>query len=141
VYRHILVATDGSRLSLPATRQAVGLAKALGARLTCIAVVAPYAPEANALAALRGFSTAVRKEADRALKAFNDEARAQGVRATATSLVGGEPWKDILLAARVRKCDLIVMGSHGRGGLAGVLLGSEVTKVLTHSGIPVLVCR
>jgi nucleotide-binding universal stress UspA family protein len=103
--------------------------------------VAAYAPEANALSALRGFSAAARKEAQRALKDFNDEARAQGVRATAVSLIGGEPWKAILLAARSRKCDLIVMGSHGRGGLTGVLLGSEVTKVLTLSSLPVLVCR
>ena len=141
MYKHILVATDGSQLSLPATRQAVALAKALGARLTCIAVVLPYAPRANGYAALRGFSAAARKEAHQLLKAFNAEARARGVRATTTSLVGGEPWKHILLAARSHRCDLIVMGSHGRGGLTGVLLGSEVTKVLTHSSIPVLVCR
>jgi nucleotide-binding universal stress UspA family protein len=141
VYKHILVATDGSRLSLPATLQAIGLAKALGARLSAITVVAAYAPDANALSALRGFSEAARTEARRALKAFDAEARAQGVPATTSSLVGGEPWKAILLAARARKCDLIVMGSHGRGGLTGVLLGSEVTKVLTLSSLPVLVCR
>jgi nucleotide-binding universal stress UspA family protein len=51
------------------------------------------------------------------------------------------PWEGILRAARSRKCDLIVMASHGRRGLAGLLLGSETTKVLTHSKTPVLVCR
>jgi len=141
MYRHILVATDGSALSGRAIRQGVSLAKALGARLTAVAVIAPYAPGNTALAALRGFSVAVRKEARRALAAFNAEARAQAVPATATSVVGGEPWKAILRAARSRKCDLIVMASHGRAGLSGVLLGSETTKVLTHSAIPVLVCR
>jgi nucleotide-binding universal stress UspA family protein len=141
MYRHILVATDGSALSRRAIRQGVSLAKALGARLTAIAVIAPYTPEDTAVSALRGFSAAVRKEAWRALASFNAEARSQGVAATATSVVGGEPWKAILRAARARKCDLVVMASHGRSGMAGMLLGSEASKVLTHSKIPVLVCR
>jgi nucleotide-binding universal stress UspA family protein len=141
MYRHILVATDGSALSRRAIRQGVSLAKALGARLTAIAVIAPYTPEDTAVSALRGFSAAVRKEAWRALASFNAEARSQGVAATATSVVGGEPWKAILRAARARKCDLVVMASHGRSGMAGMLLGSETSKVLTHSKIPVLVCR
>ena len=45
------------------------------------------------------------------------------------------------MTAAQRKCDLIVMASHGRRGLAGVLLGSETQKVLTHAKVPVLVCR
>jgi len=141
MFRHILVATDGSRHALPAVRQAVMLARSLGARLTGITVVAAYAPATTALSALRGFPAAARREAQRALKDLYDEARAAKVRVTAATVTGGEPWKAILLAARSRKCDLIVMGSHGRKGLAGVLLGSEVAKVLTRSSTPVLVCR
>ena len=49
--------------------------------------------------------------------------------------------KEILAIARKKKCDLICMASHGRRGLAGILLGSETQKVLTHSKIPVLVMR
>jgi nucleotide-binding universal stress UspA family protein len=52
-----------------------------------------------------------------------------------------QPWQGILKAARGKRCDAIVMASHGRRGIAGLLLGSETTKVLTHSKIPVLVCR
>ena len=144
MYEHILVAIDGSRLSTPAIRCALGLAKSLRARLTAVYVVAAYADAgagAAGFAALRGFSQAVRKDARRALAGFNAAARAQCVTARAISVVGGEPWRQILLAARTRKCDLIVMASHGRSGLAGILLGSETTKVLTHSKIPVLVCR
>ena len=141
MYRHILVATDGSALSRRAIRQGVSLAKALGARLTAIAVIAPYTPGNTAIASLQGFSAAVRKEAWRTLASFNTEARSQGVTAGATTVVGGEPWKAILRTARARKCDLIVMASHGRSGMAGLLLGSETAKVLTHSKIPVLVCR
>lgn len=51
------------------------------------------------------------------------------------------PADAIIEAAKSRKCDLVFMASHGRRGLAGVLLGSETAKVLTHSKIPVLVYR
>jgi nucleotide-binding universal stress UspA family protein len=142
-FRHILVATDGSRRSAPAIRVAAGLAKALGAKLTGLHVVAPYFPARSGAeyASLGGFRRSVAKEAKRALAAFNAEARAQGLAATASSVLGGEPWQVILRTARSRKCDLIVMASHGRRGLAALVLGSETTKVLNHSKIPVLVCR
>jgi nucleotide-binding universal stress UspA family protein len=143
MYRHILVPTDGSRCSAPAIRMAAGLAQALGAKLTGLHVVAPYLPANSGAgyASMRGFRRAVEQQARRALAAFNAEARAKGVAATASSVLGGEPWQVILRAARARKCDLIVMASHGRRGLAGLVLGSETAKVLTHSRIPVLVCR
>jgi nucleotide-binding universal stress UspA family protein len=143
MYRHILVATDGSRFSARAIRTAAGLARTLGAKLTGLYVVAPYFPakSGRAYASMRGFRRAVEKEAAHALAAFSAEARARGVAATAVSVVGGEPWQAVLRAARARKCDLIVMASHGRRGLAGLLLGSETTRVLTHSRIAVLVCR
>jgi nucleotide-binding universal stress UspA family protein len=142
-FRHILVATDGLRRSAPAIRMAAGMAKALGAKLTGLHVVAPYFPARSGAeyATLAGFRRNVAKEARRALALFNAEARAQGVATTASSVLGGEPWQVILRAARSRKCDLIVMASHGRRGLAALVLGSETTKVLTHSKIPVLVCR
>lgn len=141
--RHILVATDGSRLSLRAVRVAAALASACGARLTGLHVVAPYFETARgtALAALPGFRRAVERAAQGALRAFARETRSLGKSARAVSVVGGEPWKDILRVARARRCDLIVMASHGRSGLSGVLLGSETRKVLTHSKIAVLVCR
>jgi nucleotide-binding universal stress UspA family protein len=142
MYRHILVATDGSRLSASAVRTAARLARSVGAKLTGLHVVAPYLPsQGGAYASLRGFRRAVETEARQALAAFSAEARAQGVPATAASVLGGEPWQEVLRAARARKCDLIVMASHGRRGLAGLVLGSETAKVLSRSKIPVLVCR
>ncbi len=142
MYERILVATDGSELSAPAIRTAVGLAKSLHAQLTAIYVVAPYAQGAmESVSMLQGYRRELQKEATRALAAFEAEADAQGVAAQAASIAGREPWQAILQAARKHKCDLIVMASHGRGGLAGLLLGSETIKVLTHSKIPVLVCR
>ena len=143
MYRHILVATDGSRFSAPTIRMAASLARALGAKLTGLHVVAPYFPAHSGAeyASMAGFRRAVEKQARSALAAFKAQARAKGVPATAVSVFGGEPWQAILRAARARKCDLIVMASHGRRGLAGLVLGSETAKVLTHSKIPVLVCR
>ena len=144
-FEHILVATDGSTLSAPAIRAAVKLAKELDARLTCLHVVAPYFPAGAAKSfpprSNPAYRRAIAKESHRALAPFNAAARSIGVAATATSVLGGEPWRVLLRQARSRKCDLIVMASHGRSGLAGLLLGSETTKVLTHSKIPVLVCR
>ena len=59
-----------------------------------------------------------------------------------TVMAAGEnPYEMIIGQARQSKCDLIVMASHGRKGIQSVLLGSETTKVLTHSEIPVLVVR
>jgi nucleotide-binding universal stress UspA family protein len=143
MYRHILVPTDGSRFSGRAIRMAADLAQAFGAKLTGLYVVAPYFPahSGQGYASMSGFRHAVEKEAKHALAAFSAEARARGVAATTVSVVGGEPWQAVLRAARAKKCDLIVMASHGRRGLAGLILGSETTKVLTHSKIPVLVCR
>jgi nucleotide-binding universal stress UspA family protein len=57
------------------------------------------------------------------------------------TVTGEYPAQAILEAAAARKCDLIVMASHGRRGLASLLLGSETQKVLTHAKVPVLVCR
>jgi len=142
MYERILVATDGSALSTPAIRAAVGLAKTLNAKLTAIYVVAPFAEGAmTSISMLKGYRRELQKDARRALAEFDAEARAQGVDAKSSYVAGRAPWQAILLAARERKCDLIVMASHGRGGLSGLLLGSETAKVLTHSKIPVLVCR
>ena len=51
------------------------------------------------------------------------------------------PAEGILEAAKKHACDLIVMASHGRSGISGVVLGSVTNKVLTHTKIPVLVCH
>ena len=52
-----------------------------------------------------------------------------------------QPFQAIIAAAENKGCDLIVMASHGRSGLSGVLLGSVTNKVLTHTKTPVLVCH
>lgn len=142
MYERILVATDGSPLSRRAVRAAAGLAQACGARLTVLHVVSPYLQAGGIdLAKLPGYGRAVEKAARGVLAAARAQARACNVSAEAATVVGGEPWKAILRAAGARRCDLIVMASHGRRGLKGLILGSEAAKVLTHATIPVLVVR
>lgn len=147
MYKHILVPTDGSKLSLKALKTAAGLARTLKARVTAIYVMAPYTPpmESEAVAfypaySARGYEQHMRKVADKAI-AKAKLAIGAGIKFEGVTEFHGAPWESIVKAAGKRKCDLIVMASHGRRGLVGVLLGSETQKVLTHSKTPVLVCR
>lgn len=81
------------------------------------------------------------REAGRALQAVGKEAEAANVECEAIRARAKHPWRAILRAARRHGCDLIVMGSHGRGGVVGELLGGQATQVLARSKIPVLICR
>jgi nucleotide-binding universal stress UspA family protein len=56
-------------------------------------------------------------------------------------MIHDHPYQAIVATAKEKGCDLIVMASHGRGGVAAVVLGSVTTKVLTHTAIPILVCH
>jgi len=150
MYRHLLLPTDGSSLALKGVRAGIGLARALGARVTAVYVAPEYLPpiygEAMVYAAPGGFSPAAWKKhiaglSAKALGAVEREARKAGVRFASHCVTDAQPWAGILRAARAKKCDAVAMASHGRGGLGGLLLGSETTRVLAHSKIPVIVIR
>ena len=148
MFKHILVPTDGSKLSARAVRAACALARNSGAKITGVYVIPPWVPQmaAEGMVYIADLGPRRHKElmdraAKKALAAVSAAARAAGVRCAGASPLADQPWEGILKTARAKRCDLIVMASHGRRGLAGLLLGSETTKVLTHSKIPVLVCR
>lgn len=149
MFKHILVSTDGSKLSGKAVKAAATLAKTVGAKLSALYVTAPYTPPVygeGAIYSMAEFSPqrykeAMAKAARRALSEVEIEAQTAGIECKTMSSTGEQPWETIISTAKSKKCDLIVMASHGRRGLAGLLLGSETSKVLTHSKIPVLVCR
>jgi nucleotide-binding universal stress UspA family protein len=149
MFKHILVPTDGSKLALKGVKAAIKLAKALGARVTGVYVIAPYLPPMYGEAAMgyapafspKEYEKAAEQEARKALEAIEREARAAKVRCTTESVREAQPWRGILKVARAKKCDAIAMASHGRGGVAGLLLGSETSRVLANSKIPVLVTR
>ena len=147
--RHILVPTDGSKLSLKAAKEAAALARALKARITAVYVIEPYMPpmmmDGQLMRGTLGddqaaFDTASRKVAQAALKKVQ-MAAADRVKCDSVSITASQPWEGILEAVKRKKCDMIVMASHGRGVIAGVLLGSVTAKVLSSSKTPVLVCR
>lgn len=149
MYNHILVPTDGTRLSAKAIKAAIKLAAALGARLTTLHVIAPYVfvvyTDALAYAPIESDPKQYKRLTEKYAKALLAKTEAQahtgGVMCTGTFVTSALPWEGILKVARLRGCDAIVMASHGRSGLTGLLLGSETTKVLTHSKLPVLVVR
>ena len=147
MYKHILVPTDGSPLSMKAVREAMRIAEPLKARITALHVLVPFTPPQGMEAMVYHSSYSVRDyERDMAKvsdKALARTAAAAGPHSKIETLraVHANPWEAIIKTARARKCDLIVMASHGRRGLQALLLGSETQKVLTHSKTPVLVCR
>jgi nucleotide-binding universal stress UspA family protein len=147
MYKHILIPTDGSTQSAHAVAQGVELAKVVGARVTGLFVspaptpvvfegllpVGYMQPDEHAAMSARA--------AARYLGVIEKAATQAGVSCECVTITGEYPADVILQTAVNRKCDLIVMASHGRRGLASVLMGSETQKVLTHAKIPVLVCR
>ena len=148
MFRHILIPTDGSALSLKAARVGAGLALALKAKVTALYVIPPYVtPYAGEglyytpPSSEKDYLAGMRKQADNALQKVEAILAKKGVMCASESIVFQTPWEGIIKVASKRKCDLILMASHGRGGLAGIVLGSQTTRVLTHSKIPVLVCR
>ena len=148
MYKHILVPTDGSKLSNHAVRAACNLAQTCGARITGIYVIPPYVPPIYAEGMIyiadlgpKRHKEVMQQAAKKALAVLSAEARRAGVACAGVAPVADQPWEGILKAARGKRCDLIVMASHGRRGIAKALLGSETQKVLTHSRIPVLVVR
>jgi nucleotide-binding universal stress UspA family protein len=148
MYQNILVPTDGSAISLKAARLAARLAAELKVPMTALYVTLEGVPSmfsggtiyASAVLG-RQYEQFLKKQAKDALAAVEAEARRTGARVKGVHRVARHPWRAILATARAHGCDLIVMGSHGRGGARSLLLGSETTKVLSHAKIPVLVCR
>jgi nucleotide-binding universal stress UspA family protein len=143
MYRHILVPTDGSKVSEQAAGAAIELARALGARLTAVHVVAPLAePPLECWAhGDQDFAAKLNRSLERRaafyLDAVRDAAMCRGVACECVIAHGSSPSGQILREARIRRCDLVVMASHGRKGADG-LAASETLKVVAQSGIPVL---
>lgn len=145
MYKNILIATDGSELSERAERHGIALAKAVGAKVTGITVTVPFDAymTSEVAIALDGtiFEERTARLAKQRLDAVSAIAKAEGVECVTMRVQADPIYAGIVDTAEKQRCDLIVMASHGRRGMAGLILGSETTKVLTHSTIPVLVCR
>ncbi len=148
MYRHILIPTDGSELAGRAVRHGLALAKSVGAKVTALTVEGSFDVYTVPASRVYEMSGAFAEHAERAkahaekiLEDVAEEARLAGVTCETLYLEEDHPYEAIIEAAKQRGCDLIVMASHGRTGIAAIVLGSVTTKVLTHTKIPVLVCH
>ena len=147
MFKHILLPSDGSEFSQAAVQQAVVFAKSLGARVTAF-YVKPQRPVHYyvegvefTLPSPSPYDELDEQEAQRILGFVDGLCQQAGIECTKLALASDVVHDAIIDAAKQSGCDLICMASHGRRGLSALLLGSETTKVLTHSKIPVLVLR
>jgi nucleotide-binding universal stress UspA family protein len=145
MFKHILLPTDGSKLSDHAIRMGVQVAKSVSAKVTGLYVMPEFhvfTYKTEMLEDTKGeFAKDSKAHATQYLSVIETAAKAAGVTCDIASVTHDHPYEAIIKVAKQRGSDLIVMASHGRKGVQAVLLGSETQKVLTHSHIPVLVCR
>jgi nucleotide-binding universal stress UspA family protein len=145
MHKHILIPTDGSDLSKDAVQYGVALAKAVNAKVTGITVSTPFHVLAVDPDMLTDTSESYKKRiatiATKYLEQIKESAAEVGVSCDTVHVEHEHPFQAIIDGAKTNGCDLIVMASHGRRGISAIVLGSETVKVLTHSTIPVLVCR
>lgn len=145
MYKHILIATDGSELAEKAVAAGLTLAEKFQARVTAITVTEPWtamaAGEIGLAFPYQEYEKGAAEHAARILAAVTDAAKGRGVDCATVHLPGRYAAEGIVDCANEKGSDLIVMASHGRRGLSKLLLGSETIRVLTHSSVPVLVCR
>jgi nucleotide-binding universal stress UspA family protein len=144
MFQRILVPTDGSAITSKAVQAAIDMAKLAGAELFVLSVKEPF--PYSAISEMQPvppqeFYDAQERIAAERVKSAVDAASAAGVRVQGHTVEALHPWEAILDHAAARGCQLIVMASHGRRGVAALLLGSETQRVLLHSKLPVLVVR
>ena len=144
MYKHILIPTDGSELSDRAMRAGIELAAKTRARVTLLTASPPLralVAEPDAAVRAEDYRGATARIAEERLNPWSAYAKERGVKVDLRHVYVREPAEAIVETVRRKGCDLVVMASHGRRGIAGVLLGSETHKVLAASKVPVLVCR
>ena len=145
MYKRILIPTDGSEASRRAIQAGVAFARDVGAEVVGLTATPPFHVLSTDVEQIEDtperFAAACEARARRILADVDDAAREAGVACRTEHAVDDDPYAAIIAAARRLGCDLIVMASHGRRGIKGLLLGSETQKVLVHSTIPVLVHR
>jgi nucleotide-binding universal stress UspA family protein len=145
MFKHILLPTDGSEASQNAIRAGITFAKEAGATVIGLYVI----PEFHVLAYEASMLVPTEEEfiknemtlAETYLAEIKRAAENAAVKYETVYVTSDYPYEEIIKVAENRRCDLIMMASHGRKGVKGFLIGSETQKVLTHSKIPVLVLR
>jgi nucleotide-binding universal stress UspA family protein len=145
MYKHILIATDGSELAGKAVAAGFALARQLEAKVTAVTVTEPWTAlvsgDIGIAFPVDEYEKSSSENAAHILASVSKLARKADIECATVHAKDQYPAEGILETARTNNCDLIVMASHGRRGLGRLLLGSQAVKVLTHSMVPVLICR
>ena len=145
MFNNVLVPTDGSDLAAKAVEQGVLFAKDIGAKITAVTVTEPFHLLSVKPSQLEYTPIEYKKHAEsyanKVLGEVSAAAKSAGVACDSLHVERELVYQAIIDAAQARKCDLIVMASHGRRGVSAVILGSETVKVLTHLKVPILVYR
>ena len=144
MFQRILVPTDGTDITKKAVETAIGLARAMGAKLYTLSVKEPF--PYSAISEMQPtppqeFYDAQERIAAARVQAVRDACAAAGLGCEAMTVEALHPWEAIIDYAKQQDCDLIVMASHGRRGVSALLLGSETQRVLIHTTIPVMIVR
>jgi nucleotide-binding universal stress UspA family protein len=148
MYKHILIATDGSELANKGLEHGLALSRRLDAMVTVLTVSEPLSQQVAAAVRMAGIEDPVVRY-DQQIDAMMEERFAQvqergaahGVAINLAHEIDNSPADAIVRYAKLNGCDLIVMTSHGRRGMQRALLGSQTAEVLAHTTIPVLVVR
>jgi nucleotide-binding universal stress UspA family protein len=148
MYKNILIATDGSEFANYAVKHGLKLAKTIGCPVTLVAVTELWSAldmahktKAGNTNPIAEYEDSVAKAVDKILSSAETLSIKQAVPCKTVHVKDMHPAEGIISTADAKKCDLIVMASHGRRGIQKVLLGSITSEVLTHSHLPVLVVR
>lgn len=146
MFKHILIATDGSPVANKAAKAGLALATQLGAKVTAYSAIeemqavafAGYGMDQKTIDALQ---QQTREAGRKRVDAISKLAKAAGVPCATLVTKGFTLYEGIIEAAKKQRCDAIIMGSHGRRGVSKLIMGSVTQQVLAHTRLPVLVVR
>jgi len=147
MFKNVLIPTDGSAVANKAVKAGINLAKHLGAKVTGYYAVEAIQPRVYGEGymidnkTIKAFEQQARQVGQKHIDSMAKIAGTAGIKFTGVMTMAETPYDGIIETAKKQKCDAIFMASHGRRGLAGIIMGSVTHKVLTHSKLPVLVYR
>jgi len=146
MFKHILLATDGSDLAQKAVAQGLELARQLNAKVSVLTVTKPWWTEVVGFwipspPVIRAYEKSTAEGVAKMASLVGDVAKEKEINCSVLHIKEGHPVDGIIESAKKSGCDLIVVGSHGRRGVERILLGSVAAAVVAESAIPVLVCR
>lgn len=143
-FKRIIVATDGSKYSEAAVREAIGIAKRCGSALIAISVVPSEAASPFDIVHTEMMKEDIAekelKMAECTIRDFKEASEKEGVSVTGL-IYSGKPFEAIINTAKEKKADLIVVGSHGRTGISKLLMGSVTERVIGLAECAVLVVK